>query len=163
MMFKFGKKDNGFDDLPCPVPWNRLQQEDVDKEVDKHLLKIISDFVNFIADTYQPGMIYDVSVLPYKKERIKRTCILWIQKNKGAEIAEGWVSLFPILSRFQEGIGPKPAGVSYLSIDLNDETIDKLLRENEGALGELSKKVDSEYIELYNLACEILQIKGSFT
>jgi len=119
--------------------------------------KIINDFVGFIAYAYKPGMIYDVSVLPYKKEYIKEACILWMQNNKETGMAEGWASLFPILSRFQEGIGPKPAGIDYLNTDLSYEEIEKLLWEQESPLRELSKRVDSEYIELYDLACKILQ------
>ena len=119
--------------------------------------KIVNDFVGFIAYTYKPGMIYDVSVLPYKKEHIKEACILWMQKNRGTEVVEGWASLFPVLSRFQDGIGPKPAGIDYLNTDLSYERIEKLLREYEEPLGGLSEKVDSEYIELYDLAHKILE------
>lgn len=36
--------------------------------------RVVIDFVGFIADIYQPGLIYDVSILPYKKEYIKIAC-----------------------------------------------------------------------------------------
>jgi hypothetical protein len=116
---------------------------------------IINDFVGFIAYTYRPGMIYDVSVLPYNKEHIKQACVLWMQNNKGTEMAEGWLSLFPILSRFQEGIGPKPAGTNYLSIDSNEEGKERI-RDHRELSREISNKVDREYIELYDLAHKIL-------
>ncbi len=100
-------------------------------------------------------MIYDVSALPYKKEHIKQACLLWMQNNKGTEMAEGWVSLFPILSRFQEGVGPKPAGTDYLSINSYKESMEKTQDLGE-PWREISNKVDHEYIELYDLAHKIL-------
>jgi hypothetical protein len=141
-MFNFFRK------LPKDNNENFLRQDGI---VDK----IINDFVGFIAYTYRPGMIYDVSVLPYNKEHIKQACILWMQKNKGTEMAEGWVTLFPILSRFQEGIGPKPAGTDYLSVGSNEESMEKI-QEHREPLREISNKVDREYIELYDLAHKIL-------
>ena len=88
-----------------------------DRQVVLAANKIACDFSDLMAsDRFEPQMIYDVSVLPYPKGIIEKSCKLWISVCRDESQLRAWKCVLPNLSQFQEGIGPTPLGIDSASL-----------------------------------------------
>lgn len=68
-------------------------------------------YANFIAShDISPGIVYDSSTLPHEKGLLIEGCKMWIQACPNHEEKVLWKCLLPMLSQFQDNVGPKPIG-----------------------------------------------------
>jgi hypothetical protein len=107
---------------------------------------VACDFSDLIAsDRIQDGMIYDVSHLPDAKALIEKSCKIWISLCTDEAERQAWKVVLPMLSQFQEGIGPSPIGLDVTAIaGMEPQEMLKLIRSMKKPSPELLMKVQTE-------------------
>ena len=120
---------------------------------------VARNFVHVASDHVVPGMIYDVSRLPYEKTFIRNACLVWMQANRQDPEMKGWKVVFPVLAQFQEGVGPVPLGIDFAAVDheeMSGEEISLYVSGSRMPSRELSLRVGREYEELREIADRVL-------
>lgn len=141
----------------------KKQRPDENEAVIVAANNIACSFSGLIAsDCIKPGLIYNVSMLPYTKDLIKDSCKLWISTCQDSSQLQGWKVVFPMLSQFQEGVGSTPLGLDGTAMmTMRDEglSIEELatrVTQMKMPSPELQEKVHAEERALFEWVTQVV-------
>lgn len=148
--------------------FKRKEQKEEKPSMSEEILitanNIACDFADFVAERVKPGVIYDVSFLPFPKDAIRNSVKVWLYYGPKDPTLYGWEIILPALAQFQDGVGDVPFGLNFSEEDLSGKTpeeVTNMIRNQKMPTKELSDKVMTERLELALMVKKILTSKFS--